>query len=72
MKCYCRINQLPLELPLCEELLENNINLVMRPWAGCVIVPPLVIRCEHYVLDNNLNFINAIPSTITSPLAPWI
>ena len=72
MKCYCRINQLPLELPLCEELLENNINLVMRPWAGCVIVPPLVIRCEHYVFDNNLNFINAIPSTITSPLAPWI
>ena len=57
---------------MCRELLQNNVDLVMRFWAGHVIVPPLVIRCDHYLLDNNLRFVNAIPSTITSPLAPWI
>ena len=72
IKYYFRIYQLPLKLPVCWELLQNNVDLIMRPWAGHVIVPPLVIRCENYLKDNNLSFVNVIPSTITSPLAPLI
>lgn len=73
MKYYCRVLQFPSDFPVTKELLntQNNVSLVMRPWAGTVIVPPLVIRCEHYLLDNNLNNFTSIPSNIVSPIPPW-
>ena len=44
LKYYCRVCEMPNNIPLTKDLFTQTPRMCNRQWAGNIIVPPLVIR----------------------------